>query len=83
MEMSAKEKAKVRDLHDELMAIADRHEMSMEDLIDAAVEGEMPEMEGGEEMEEGAEMEEAPEQGQGPDRAKIALIIGKMRRGQE
>lgn len=76
-----KEKSKVRDLHDQMMAIADKYGMSMEDLVDAAVEGEEPEME--EEMGE----EEAPEMGEeekaGPDKAKIALIIGKMRRGQE
>lgn len=81
MELSMKEKSKVRELHDQLMAIADKYEMSMEDLIDSAVEGEAPEME--EEMGE----EEAPEMGEeekaGPDRAKIALIVGKMRRGQE
>lgn len=80
MELSMKEKSKVRELHGQMMAIADKYGMSMEDLVDSAVEGEAPEME--EEMgeeEEGMEEEAGP----GPDKAKIALIVGKMRRGQE
>lgn len=80
MDLSMKEKSKVRELHGQLMAIADKYGMSMEDLVDSAVEGEAPEMEEdmGEE-EEGMEEEAGP----GPDKAKIALIVGKMRRGQE
>jgi hypothetical protein len=81
MDLSMKEKSKVRELHGQMMAIADKYGMSMEDLVDAAVEGEEPEME--EEMgEEAPEMAEEEEKA-GPDKAKIALIIGKMRRGQE
>jgi hypothetical protein len=72
--MDLKVKEKVRKLHDELMSIADKEGMSMEDLIDAAVEGE----EEGEEEEMGSE-EEAPKHG--VDKAKIAFIIGKMRGG--
>lgn len=80
MDLSMKEKSKVRELHGQLMAIADKYGMSMEDLVDSAVEGEAPEME--EDMGEEEEgMEE--EAGSGPDKAKIALIVGKMRRGQE
>jgi hypothetical protein len=79
MELSTKEKAKVRELHGQMMAIADKYELGMDELIDAAVEGEAPEMEDVGEEESDAEEESAP----GPDRAKIALIVGKMRRGQE
>lgn len=71
--MDLKVKEKVRKLHDELMAIADKEGMSMEDLIDAAVEGEE---EDGEEMDS---EEEAPKHS--VDKAKIAFIIGKMRGG--
>lgn len=80
MELSVKEKAKVRDLHDQIMAIADKYEMDMDELIDAAVEGEAPEMEDGMGEEDSGMEEEA---GPGPDKAKIALIVGKMRRGHE
>jgi hypothetical protein len=80
MDISMKEKAKVRELHNQIMAIADKYEMSMEELLDSAVEGEGPEMESEMEGEEEApEMEAGP----GPDRAKIAMIVGKMRRGEE
>lgn len=71
--MDLKVKEKVRKLHSELMSIADKEGMSMEDLIDAAVEGEE---EGEEEVES---EEEAPKPG--VDKAKIAFIIGKMRGG--
>lgn len=79
MELPMKEKAKVRGLHEQIMEIADRYDMGMDELIDAAVEGEAPEME--DMGEEESDMEE--ESAAGPDKAKIALIVGKMRRGQE
>ena len=86
MKIAPKDAAKVRQLHSELMSVADKYEMSMEDLLDLAVEGEAPEMED----EEEADMEEAPAMGEYEgeeeekpmDKAKIALIVGKMRRGQ-
>ena len=74
--MDLKVKEKVRKLHSELMAIADKEGMEMDELIDAAVEGES-EDEGEEDMEE--EKPEMPKPG--IDKAKIAFIIGKMRGG--
>lgn len=73
LDMSPKDMKKVQELHSELMAMAEKYDMSMEDLIEKCC---MPEEE--EEMEEEEGMGEArgkPEM----DRAKIALIIGKMR----
>lgn len=73
LDMSPKDMKKVQELHGELMGLAEKYDMSMEDLIKKCC---MPEEE--EEMEEEEGMGEArgkPEM----DRAKIALIIGKMR----
>lgn len=73
MKLQAKDSAKVRALHDELMSIADKYEMSMEDLLEMAMEGEEPEMEMDDESEDYSEEKPAM------DKAKIALVIGKMR----
>lgn len=75
MEISAKDKAKVASAHSVIMDMADKYDMSMEDVIDACCKEE----EG--EMEEGESEEGKPS----VDKAKIALIIGKMRghRGEE
>jgi len=78
MKMAPKDAEKVRGLHGQLMAVADKYDMSMEELLELAMEGEMPESE----EEESMEMEEPEEQSAGPDKAKIALIVGKMRRGE-
>lgn len=85
MKLAAKDSQKVRDLHNQIMAIADKYDMDMEELVDAAVEGEAPEMEGEEEpsMEEMPGMAEDEEEDKPMDKAKIALIVGKMRRGAE
>lgn len=75
MEISTKDKSKVASAHSVIMDIADKYSMSMEDVIDACCK----EDEG--EMEEGESEEGKPS----VDKAKIALIIGKMRghRGEE
>lgn len=85
MKLAAKDSQKVRDLHNQIMAIADKYDMDMEELVDAAVEGEAPEMEGEEEpsTEEMPGMAEDEEENKPMDKAKIALIVGKMRRGAE
>lgn len=84
MKIAPKDAEKVRQLHSELMAVADKYEMSMEELMDMAVEGEAPEMEDEMESESPAmEEEEDMEEEKPMDRAKIALIVGKMRRGAE
>lgn len=72
MDMSPKDIKKVQELHAELMGLAEKYDMSMEDLLEKCC---MPEEE--EEMEEEGmgEARGKPEM----DRAKIALIIGKMR----
>lgn len=75
--MDLKVKEKVRKLHSELMSIADKEGMSMEELLDSCVEGEGEEEEGEEDVEE--EQPESPKPG--VDKAKIAFIIGKMRGG--
>jgi hypothetical protein len=74
MEISAKDKAKVASAHAAIMDIADKYDMSMEDVIDACCKEEGYEEEG-----------EAEEAKPAVDKAKIALIIGKMRghRGEE
>lgn len=74
MEISAKDKAKVASAHAAIMDIADKYDMSMEEVIEKCA--------GEEGYEEGGEAEEAKP---GVDKAKIALIIGKMRghRGEE
>jgi len=69
MEISTKDKAKVASAHSVIMDIADKYEMSMEDVIEKCC---------GEEEEEGIE-EEMSEEKPSVDKAKIALIIGKMR----
>jgi hypothetical protein len=69
MEISAKDKAKVESAHSVIMDIADKYDMSMEEVIDACCE------EGEGEPEEDMAEEEKP----AVDKAKIALIIGKMR----
>jgi hypothetical protein len=74
--MDLKVKEKVRKLHSELMSIADKEGMGMEELIDAAVEGESED-----EGEEGMEEEKPEMEKTGVDKAKIAFIIGKMRGG--
>lgn len=69
-EVSPKDKAKVEMLHEQLMAIADKYDMGMEELIDQCCEEEpgMP------------EEDSAPEEESAPmDKAKIALIVGRMR----
>jgi len=71
MEINAKDMKEVKMLHDKLMMLADKYEMSMEDLIEKCC-GDMEE----EDMEEGEDMEEKKPV---MDRAKIALIIGKMK----
>lgn len=83
MKLAPKDAVKVRQLHSELMAVADKYEMSMEDMLELAMEGEEPEMEEemGEPEEEGMEAP-AMEEERPMDKAKIALIIGKMRKGQ-
>jgi len=84
MKIAPKDAEKVRQLHSELMAVADKYEMSIEELMDMAVEGEVPEMEDEMESESPAmEEEEDMEEEKPMDRAKIALIVGKMRRGAE
>lgn len=78
MDMSPKDMKKVQDLHGELMSMAEKYDMSMEELLEKCC---MPEEEGMES--EGEEEMGSEEEGMGPkkgmDRAKIALIIGKMR----
>jgi len=69
-EVSPKDKAKVEMLHEQLMAIADKYDMGMEQLIDQCCEEEP----GQPEEDMGAEEESAP-----MDKAKIALIVGRMR----
>lgn len=71
MEVNAKDMKKVQQLHDELMALADKYEMSMGELLHKCCHP-MEE----EDMEEGEDMEEEKP---AMDRAKIALIIGKMK----
>jgi len=84
MKIAPKDAEKVRQFHSELMAVADKYEMSIEELMDMAVEGEVPEMEDEMESESPAmEEEEDMEEEKPMDRAKIALIVGKMRRGAE
>lgn len=75
MEISAKDKAKVASAHAAIMDIADKYDMSMEDVIDACCEEEQGQ----------PEEDSAPEEKPAVDKAKIALIIGKMRghRGEE
>ena len=70
-EVSAKDKAKVAQAHDVIMSIADKYDMSMEEIVDACCE------------EEDGQPEEdiSPEEKPAVDKAKIALIIGKMRGG--
>lgn len=76
MDMKIKQKVKMH--MDALKALADEAGVSVDDLI----EGQMgAEEEGGEEeggMESEMEGEEAPKAG--PDRAKIALIVAKMKK---
>jgi hypothetical protein len=76
MDMMIKEKdmAKVRSAHETLAEIADRYEMSVEDLIEKCC-GEK------EESEEDEEYGEEPKEEGKPavDKTKIAFIIGKMR----
>jgi hypothetical protein len=74
--MDLKVKEKVRKLHSELMSIADKEGMSLEDLLESCVEGEGEE-DGEEDMEEEKPEMEKP----AVDKAKIAFIIGKMRGG--
>jgi hypothetical protein len=84
MKLAPKDAQKVRQLHSEIMAIADKAGMSMEDLIDSVMEGEEPEMEDESMMEEESPAMDYEEEEEKPmDKAKIALIIGKMRRGAE
>lgn len=84
MKLAPKDAVKVRQLHSELMSVADKYEMSMEDLLEMAMEGEEPEMEQemGEPEEEGMEAPAMEGEERPMDKAKIALIIGKMRKGQ-
>jgi hypothetical protein len=70
MQISPKDMKKVQSLHDELMGLADKYDMSMEDLIGKCC--------GEHEAEESDEME-SEEQSQPVDKTKIAFIIGKMR----
>ena len=72
MEMSPKDMKKVQELHGELMGLAEKYDMSMEDMLEKCC---MPEEEEMEEEEGMGEARGKPEM----DRAKIALIIGKMR----
>jgi len=84
MKLTPKDAEKVRALHSQIMAIADKVGMSMEDVIDSAVEGEEPEMEDESMMEEESPAMDYEEEEEKPmDKAKIALIVGKMRRGAE
>lgn len=78
MDMSPKDMKKVQDLHGELMSMAEKYDMSMDELLEKCC---MPEEEEGMESEGEEEMdsEEGMGHGKGMDRAKIALIIGKMR----
>lgn len=69
MEISPKDMKKVQSLHDELMGLADKYDMSMEDLIGKCC--------GEHEAEESDELES--EAAQPVDKTKIAFIIGKMR----
>ena len=72
--MSPKDMKKVQQLHGELIAMAEKYDMSMDDLLEKCC---MPaEDEESDSEEEGmGEARGKPEM----DRAKIALIIGKMR----
>jgi len=74
MEINAKDMKKVQQLHDELMSLADKYEMPMGELLHKCC-GDMEE-EGEYSDEEGDDMEEEKPS---MDRAKIALIIGKMK----
>jgi hypothetical protein len=77
MDMKIKEQA--QEHVDALKAIAERGGMSVEELVESVMGSEeATEMEGEEgEMEEEG-MEEQPEAG--PDRAKIALIVSKLKK---
>jgi len=74
MEVSSKDMKEVKMLHDKLMMLADKYEMSMDDLIEKCCG---PEMEDSEE--EGMEEEKG-----GVDRMKVKLILGKLQpKGEE
>lgn len=70
-EVSPKDKAKVAAAHATIMDIADKYDMSMEEIVDACCEEEP-----GQEEEDSAPEEKSP-----VDKAKVALIIAKMRGG--
>ena len=70
-EVSPKDKAKVATAHDTIMQIADKYDMSMEEIVDACCE----------EEQEQPEEDSVPEEKSPVDKAKIDLIIAKMRGG--
>jgi len=70
MEITPKDEKRVKMLHDELMSLADKYDMSMGDLIEKCC---------GMEEEEPEEEMDSEEEKEPMDKAKIALIIGKMR----
>lgn len=71
-EINAKDLKKVQQLHGELMAMAEKYDMSMEHLLEKCC---MPEEEDMKEYEgEDSEEESSP-----MDKTKIAFIIGKMK----
>lgn len=77
VQMSTKDKMRLDTIHEDLMGLADKYEISVEDLIDMA----MGEETQGDEMEE-SEMEEGDEEGssgRGMDSAKVAMMVKKMR----
>ena len=71
MKLAPKDLAKVRSLHSEIMSIADKYEMSMEELMEMAMEGEEEGME--------EDSEEYGEEKPAMDKTKIAFVVGKMR----
>lgn len=73
MQIKEKDRQKVEEAHGIIMDMADKYNMSMEDMIEACC-GE------GEDEEEGSEYESEGEGEKPPvDKTKIAFIIGKMR----
>lgn len=67
MEVSAKDMKEVKALHDKIMMLADKYDMSMEDLIQKCCH----------DMEEDS-MEEDEGEREGVDKMKVKLILGKL-----
>lgn len=78
VQMSTKDKMRLDTIHEDLMGLADKYEISVEDLIDMAM-GEETQSDDMEEsdMEEGDQEEGSS--GRGMDSAKVAMMVKKMR----